>query len=63
MLSPNSNSKSIPKTKSESESTSTENKIISKANELVKNKEGKINKQINILQKQLDENINNINDI
>ena len=63
MLSPSSNSKSIPKTKSENESISTENKIISKANELVKNKEGKINEQINMLKKQLDENINYINNI
>ena len=63
MLSSSSNSKSFPKTKIESESTSTENKIISKANEFVKNKEGIINNHINMLQKQLNENINYINDI
>jgi len=40
-----------------------ENNIMNKVNEVVKNKENEINKQIDIIQKQLKENMNYINNI
>ena len=56
-------SKSNSSSENKSENKNIESNIINKVNEIVNNKEDKINNQINIIQQQLNDNINYINNI
>ena len=56
-------SKSNSSSENKSENKNIESNIINKVNEIVNNKEDRINNQINIIQQQLNDNINYINNI